>query len=149
MSGYRSKSFPLERGCRQGDPISSYLFAICSEILNKMIQANPLIKGINIHGTEYRITQFADDTEIFLDGTEESLQATLDTLQWFEKASGLKINIEKTRAIWLGSKVSDRGRLCISHKLNWDQSPFKVLGITLATEIDNVPDLNYEGIEEN
>ena len=59
MSGYQSKSFPLERGCRQGDPISAYLFVIGSEILNKMIQVNPVIKGINIHGTEYGITQFA------------------------------------------------------------------------------------------
>ena len=67
MSGYRSKSFPVERGCRQGDPISPYLFVIGSEILNKMIPANPVRKGINIHGTEYRITQFADDTEIFLE----------------------------------------------------------------------------------
>ena len=67
MSGYRSKSFPLQRGCRHGDPISPHLFVIDSEILNKMIQANRVIKGINIHGTEYRITQFADDTEIFLE----------------------------------------------------------------------------------
>ena len=67
MSGYRSKSFPVERGCRQGDPISPYLFVIGSEILNKMIQANPVRKGINFHKTEYRITKFADDTEIFLE----------------------------------------------------------------------------------
>ena len=67
MSRYRSKSLPLERGWRQGDPISPYLFVIGSEILNKMIQANPLGKGINFHGTEYRISQFADDTEISLE----------------------------------------------------------------------------------
>ena len=44
-----------------------------------------------------------DDTQIFLDGTERSLQETLSILNMFYSMSGLKINIEKTRAIWIGA----------------------------------------------
>ena len=53
--------FPVERGCRQGDPISSYLFLICSEVLACMIRQNPKIKGYVIFNTENLLTQFADD----------------------------------------------------------------------------------------
>ena len=60
---------------------------------------NQTVKGININGKEFRLSQYADDIQIFLDGTERSLQETLSILNMFYSMSGLKINIEKTRAI--------------------------------------------------
>ena len=44
---------------------------------------------------EIKITQFADDTTIILDGTKDSLQLTLNVLEIFGNISGLKINTEK------------------------------------------------------
>ena len=41
------------------------------------------IKGIFIQNTEYKLTQFADDTTIIMDGTQQTLQATLHTLEIF------------------------------------------------------------------
>ena len=58
--------FPIERGCRQGDPISPYIFLICSEILACMIRQNPNIKGYVILNKENKITQFADDMSLVL-----------------------------------------------------------------------------------
>ena len=51
---------------------------------------------------KHRLSQYADDTQIFLDGTEESLRRTLNILTSFYNMSGLKINVEKTKAIWIG-----------------------------------------------
>ena len=45
-----TKWFQVERGCRQGDPLSPYIFLICSEVLAHMIRQNDKIKGINISG---------------------------------------------------------------------------------------------------
>jgi hypothetical protein len=42
--------------------------------------------------SEHEISQFADDTSVILDGSEESLNETLLELEWFKKISGLKIN---------------------------------------------------------
>ena len=50
------------------------------------------------------MSQFADDTSIFLDGFYDSLNNALYKLEIFAKISGLKINFDKTQVIWMGSK---------------------------------------------
>ena len=61
-----------------------------------MIRNNNDIRGIIIDNEEYKISQYADDTQIFLNGSENALRETLDVLQFFYELSGLKINVEKT-----------------------------------------------------
>ena len=81
--GVQSDFFKIERGCKQGDPIAPYLFIICTQILNYLINKNPDIKGINIGSKEFRLTQFADDTTLILDGSQCSLQVALNTIEVF------------------------------------------------------------------
>ena len=69
-----SEFFRLQRGCRQGDPISPYIFLLCAEVLSQMIRKDNLIKGIIIENKEFKLSQYADDTQIFLDGSEISLK---------------------------------------------------------------------------
>ena len=56
-------------------------------------------KGITVSQKEIKITQFADDTTIILDGTEDSLQATLNVLDIFGSISGLKINRKNANSL--------------------------------------------------
>ena len=67
-----SDFFNLKRGCRQGDLISPYIFM--AEILWKMIRTNKDIKGIHINNKEFKLSQYADDTQLILDGSESSLK---------------------------------------------------------------------------
>ena len=101
QNGYLSESFKLERGCRQGDPLSPYIFA---EILSILVKNNSDIKGITIDGEEYLISQYADDTTFTLNGSPESLYSTMTLLDYYSEISGLKINFTKPKAIWIGSK---------------------------------------------
>ena len=52
VNGQLSEWFSIQCGCRQGDPISPYLFILCVEILATMIRQNKNIKGILIGETE-------------------------------------------------------------------------------------------------
>jgi hypothetical protein len=48
VNGQYSSWFSINRGVRQGDPNSPYLYLICAVYLSLMIRKNPSIKGINI-----------------------------------------------------------------------------------------------------
>ena len=102
------------------------IFILCAEILGKMIREKEILTTININGKEFRLSQYGDDTESFLDGTEQSLKETLNILNKFYSMSGLKINVEKTRAIWIGSLSHSNRQLCREFKLDWSQGAFKI-----------------------
>ena len=53
--------------------------------------------------TEIKISQYADDTTLILDGSQKSLSEALKVLKKFSKASGLRLNSKKTEALWIGS----------------------------------------------
>ena len=102
--GVLSDFIDIEQGCRQGDPIAPYLFIIVAQILTVLIKNNNSIQGIKIEDEEIKLTQFADDTTLILNGSSESLQAALNTLEIFGSYSGLKVNTDKTQIVWIGKK---------------------------------------------
>ena len=67
----------------QEDPLSAYLFLLGAEILSTFIKLDPNIKGLKFLGQHIKMTQFADDTTLILDGTQCSLEAALNTLEIF------------------------------------------------------------------
>ena len=62
QSGNLSPFLHIGRGCRQRDPVSSFLLVLCAEILGIMIRNNKDIKGIVINNKEHKLSQHADDT---------------------------------------------------------------------------------------
>jgi hypothetical protein len=75
--GNLSEFFQIGRGCRQGDQLSPYLFILCAEFLAIKIRGNTNIGGINVTRIEHKLSQFADDTSLILDGSEKSLNEAL------------------------------------------------------------------------
>ena len=67
-----SNFFKLSRGVRQDCPLSPYLFILSAEILADAIRRKQRIKGIEINGIDFKLCQYADDTTLILDGSEES-----------------------------------------------------------------------------
>ena len=64
--GNTTKYFELQKGARQGNPISAYLFILCLEIVFILIRADKRVKGINIFKHTYLHSAYTDDTTFFL-----------------------------------------------------------------------------------
>ena len=101
-NGHSTGYFPLERGTRQGEPISAYLFILALDILFLQVRQNIDIQGITIDGHEIKISAYADDAK-FLTINVHSMElvAICNTFQEF---SSLKLNKEKSEACWICSK---------------------------------------------
>lgn len=84
-NGNLSNFFNLERGCRQGDPLSPYLFIIGVELLSLKLKSNNNIHGISVNDQEMLLSQYADDIFLTLDGREQSLDETLHCFNNLQK----------------------------------------------------------------
>ena len=68
--GTTTNYFKLERGARQGDPISANLFILVLEIVFLMIKNNDRVKGLELFNHTFLYTAYADDTAFFLKKTK-------------------------------------------------------------------------------
>ena len=142
--GFLSSFFDIKRGCRQGDPCAPFLFLLCGQILSILVTNKKAIKGIVLGSKEYKITQFADDTTIIMDGSRDSLEAALNTIEMFGSMSGLKMNTSKTKIIWIGRKRYSKEKLNVNPRLEWGITDFNMLGIEFNVELDKMPKINYD-----
>ena len=124
-NGTISNFFTLERGVRQGDPLSPYLFTIVVEILAISIRQNEAIKGIKIGNEETKLLQFADDTTAVLADTDSAVKL-FEILNSFEIISGLKINCSKTEGMWIGTLRNHKAK---PFGIKWPDEPIKALGV--------------------
>ena len=144
VNGHISKPFKISSGCRQGDPMSPYIFVLCVEILASMIRCNEAIKGIVINDICFKLSQYADDTTLILDGSAGSLENVMRTLSDFRNLSGLKINVKKTSAVWIGSCKNIKKPICENLKLSWKfDGVFEMLGITFSTNLQEMLSTNF------
>lgn len=130
VNGYLSPFITLQRGVRQGCPLSPLLYVLVSEVLAVSIRSNPRIPGLRLPDSTVLspISQYADDTSLIL-SSDDSIKATFETYTEFEKASGAKLNQSKSKGLWLGSW---RGRLNPPVALDWTSIKIKVLGVFIG-----------------
>ena len=111
---------------------------------NKLRQ-NDNIKGIRINEIEYLISQFADDTDLYLNFDHETINETFHVLQSIEANTGLRISYDKTTVYQIGSIVNTNAKVYTTHKIKWSNDYINTLGIDLynSTRKRNV---NFESI---
>ena len=64
---------------------------------SKAIRRDNEIKGISVGNVECKISQFADDSTMILDGSQVSLERSFALLDSFGQLSGLRVNCEKLK----------------------------------------------------
>ena len=100
-----SANINKERGVHQGCPISPFLYNCVGEILAHRIKGNPDIQGIKMgkNAVKNVITQFVDDTSLYLIYSEMTQNFAISKLMYIETNTGIKVSYDKTCVYRLGS----------------------------------------------
>ena len=151
INGFMSMEFDIDRGLRQGCPISSMLYSIYIEPLALGIKSDPNIKGIPIPGGKTHIlTQFADDMDLLL-SEKTRLHDVFQILKSFQDATGSTINPDKTKGLCLGTPKMDDPEL---KNINWEhhgknvRNALEVLGIIFFDNYAETQDYNWTQVVE-
>jgi hypothetical protein len=109
LNRVEGSAFPLARSVRQGCPLSPYLFILATDVLGHMLDDPRFgVEGLTLPGRrKIRDQTFADDTALYFQGTRENMERTQKVLDIFCKASGAKVNWNKTAAIWANKREKD------------------------------------------
>lgn len=97
----RSSFFPLQRGMRQGCPLSPLLFPLAIEPLAISVREHSHIKPITLGGVDHKISLYADDLALFVSDPEQSVPHLLQLITSIGEVSGYTINWQKSKLIQL------------------------------------------------
>ncbi|XP_058764980.1 uncharacterized protein LOC131638429 [Vicia villosa] len=136
VNGCPTKDFVVERGLRQGDPLSPFLFTLVVEglavLFNSATTSGSFVGYSISNNVDVKIPQFADDTVIVEQGSWQNLWSIKSIFKGFELILGLKVNFHKSKV--MGVNVAESFLETASHFLGCSREklPFKFLGIQVG-----------------
>ena len=128
VNGILTEPFNVERGVKQGCPLSAALYVLAISPLIKTINSERLISGTRV-GLAPKITAmaYADDVTVVIKNQME-MDVLTNHLNLYELASGAKLNHDKTEGVWIGVESNKRD-LNIKVK-----DEIKILGLTICNQ---------------
>ena len=113
-----------------------------AEPLAALLLQNDRIKGIEVPGGKVStLYQYADDTTITVKD-KESVEEVLESIELYGRASGARVNIEKSEIMYINKDREERVEIGIKEKTDY----FRVLGVNLGIKEEVGRDRQYEGI---
>ena len=139
-NGYDSPFFRLQRGVRQGCPLSGLLFVIGIELFARALKNDHTIRGIKVGSKEIKCTQYADESTVFV-SDQNLVNMLLKLLDDFKSVSGLEIITSKTEAMWLGSW---RDKMETPFNFKRPKKPICALGVHFSYNTEHANKQNFE-----
>ncbi|KAA3472331.1 reverse transcriptase [Gossypium australe] len=151
-NGRKGSNFQPTRGVRQGDPLSPFLFLICSEgfsYLMRTTKKNGFIRGAKAskRGPEITHLLFADDCIMFSEATDKGARIMKDILKEYESCSGQCVNFNKS-TIFYSSNTSREKREEVSTMLGVKSSTSLEKYLGLSNVVGRVSLLSIGGKKE-
>ena len=130
------KAFLIRSGTRQGCAFSPLLLNIVLEVLATAIREEKEIKGINRIQIrkEVKLSLFADDIILYIENLKDSIRILLGLISEFHKASGCKINTQKSLAFLYTYNEKPKREIKESILFTIATKRIKYLGINLPKE---------------
>jgi len=142
--------FSGQRGLRQGDPLSPFLFVICLEYLSRLLKAKTVDSDFNFHPKcgQLKISHlaFADDIMLMARGDPTSVNILMRCLKDFAACSGLHVNDLKSCLFTAGIVNPDLDIIAGHCGFPTGSLPFRYLGIPLAA--DKLKVMHYSSLIE-
>uniref|UniRef100_A0A670HN63 Reverse transcriptase domain-containing protein n=1 Tax=Podarcis muralis TaxID=64176 RepID=A0A670HN63_PODMU len=138
-----TEEIKIQKGTRQGCPLSPLLFIIVLEVLLNSIRQNGNIKGVLIGQNVYKIKAFADDVVIMSEDPTTAIEHILKEIDQFGEVAGFKLNKTKTKMI--GKNVDQKIIETIQHQSQIEVvKKVKYLGIWITPKNIDLFKNNYE-----
>jgi hypothetical protein len=135
VNGSLSDVIVPERGLRQGDPLSPYLFLICAEgfssLLNKA-EVEGELEGIRIchSAPSFNHLLFADDSLVLIKANSESARSLQNILQLYEVCSGQTVNYDKSSVMFSeNTRARHRNQVLAALNISAQARTEKYLGL--------------------
>uniref|UniRef100_A0A803TDI1 Reverse transcriptase domain-containing protein n=1 Tax=Anolis carolinensis TaxID=28377 RepID=A0A803TDI1_ANOCA len=149
VNGTQTRQININRGTKQGCPLSPALFSLAIEPLANLVRNNPVIKGYKMGKEDIKINLYADDVMIILGEVEESLQSLVKTVKDFGKTSGLTINLGKSEILHKNLTWEELKKVQNIMGVKLGKKKMKYLGVDIPKNINNIIQMNYNHLWKN
>uniref|UniRef100_A0A803TXE0 Reverse transcriptase domain-containing protein n=1 Tax=Anolis carolinensis TaxID=28377 RepID=A0A803TXE0_ANOCA len=142
-NGQLSNNINIQKGTRQGCPLSPLLFIMMLEILLEAIRKNSDLKGLRIRNHSYKTRAFADDLVCLIENPLEQFDLWWETIANFGEVTGFRINREKNKI--LTKNMTQKNKENLKKKTGIEiVKKIKYLGIELTASNAQLQKNNYE-----
>uniref|UniRef100_G1KWC4 Reverse transcriptase domain-containing protein n=1 Tax=Anolis carolinensis TaxID=28377 RepID=G1KWC4_ANOCA len=142
-NGQLSNSINIQKGTRQGCPLSPLLFILMLEILLEAIRKNSDLKGLRIKNHSYKTRAFADDIVCLIENPLEQFDPWWGTIANFGEVTGFRINREKTKILTKNMTQENKEKLKKKSGIEIVKK-IKYLGIEITASNAQLLKNNYE-----